>query len=161
MPGATGTTTKARADMSTYILVRRLPDGEIEAHTTAFDTVGHAARAAALWLSGNRVAGSAAARLFGDALARRPIGTIWGHPAGYDFRILRADFTTDGAPITPGMRVFNYYDRWWGVVTLEQFMRESPIGPGGQYFNNWYAVARESDAYSTDLNGERLATKER
>lgn len=146
--------------MPAYLLIRRLPTGEIKSHTTPFASINYAARTAALCLKDNGAAHSADARLFGDALARRPIGTICGHKSGYDFRIVTADFTADKVAITPGARLFNYYDRVWVTVVAEQFMFGKPTHPGGDAFDGWYDVARESDGYISLLNGERLATKE-
>lgn len=143
-----------------FILVRRLPTGEIKAHATAFVDVPRAAAAAAHVLKDNAGVGSATARLFAAALDRRPVGTVWGHPSGYDFRILIADYTTDGAAIIPGLRVLDY-DRQWGAVEASQFMAEELGTPGGQYFDNWYYVQRDGEASAyKKFNGERLTTRE-
>lgn len=144
-----------------YILIRRLPTGEIKAHLTPFASIPKAAAAAGRCLADNGAADSAAARLFTSALAPRPLGTVWGHDSGYDFRILAADFTADGVAITPGLAVFNFYDRDWGVIEADQFLREDLSGPGGQYFDGWYDFRRDGEDRSyKKLNGERLATKE-
>lgn len=144
-----------------YLLIRRSPKGVITAYGDTYRTSGHAAAAAKGSLIGSGVAGSANGRLFADALARRPLGTIWGHPSGYDFRILGADFTEDGTPITPGAHLFNYYDREWGVITPEQFMSELLGSPGGKFFDGWYDFTRVGDDRPCKkLNGQRLAAKE-
>jgi len=148
--------------MPKFLLIRRKPTGEIDAPAHAFNDTPHAARCAGLQLARDGAAGSVAARLFGDALGRRPIGTVWGHPSGYDFRILEAAFTEDGAPITPGMRVFNYYDHEWGTIDAGQFMHEGDLSPGGKFFDHFYDFTRENESRSfKKLNGQRLATKER
>jgi hypothetical protein len=144
-----------------YLLVYRTPVNTILAHPTTFVTFGRTALAARTILIADGAAGSANARLFADALARRPLGTIWGHPSGYDFRILAADFTADGAAITPGLKVFNYYDRQWGVIEAGQFLRQDSLGPGGEFFDGWYDFLREGRIRPCKkLNGQRLATKE-
>lgn len=143
-----------------FILVRRLPTGEIKAPSVAFVDIPRAAAAAAHILKNDAGVGSATARLFGDALGRRPVGTVWGHPNRNDFRILVADFTSDGIPVTPGLRVLDY-DREWGAVEETQFMCEELSTPGGQYFDNWYYVRRDGETGAhKKFNGERLTTKE-
>lgn len=147
--------------MSQYLLIRRSPQGKITAHGgTVYRTVDHAAAAAKGSLISSGVAGSGNARLFGDALGRRPLGTIWGHPSGYDFRILAADFTDDGAPITPGARLLNYYDNEWGTIEPTQFMHGGLLSPGGIAFDGWYNFTRDKDGWECKLNGQRLAAKE-
>lgn len=147
--------------MARYLLIRRTPLGKITAYGDTHLTFIRAAAAARESLVGSEVAGTANARLFADALARRPLGTVWGHPSGYDFRILVADFTEDGAPITPGLRVFNYYDRTWGIIEPDQFMRGDMMGPGGEAFDGWYDFRKDGEERSSKkLNGQRLAVKE-
>jgi hypothetical protein len=144
-----------------FLLIRRMPSGKIDAYREqTFPTLHHAAAAARGALIGAGLAGTARARLFADALARRPLATIWGHPSGWDFRILAADFTEDAAPITPGARLFNYYDRQWGTVLPDQFMAEGLLYPGGNAFDHWYDFARESDGHIAKFNGQRLASRE-
>lgn len=143
-----------------YLLIRRAPDGTITSPDTPYRTFAHAAAASAHFLTGQRLAGTAAARLFAQALARRPLGTVWGHSSGWDFRVLVPDLTEDGAAITPGRRLFNYYDREWGTVLPEQFMSETIGQPGDEFFDGWYDFARESDGHVRKFNGHRLATKE-
>lgn len=164
---STSTTDKEGPTMSVqkgFILIRRLPDDTIKAHTTPFRTFAHAARAAGQSLQDSQAAGSAAARLFADALARRPLGTIWGHDSGCDFRILRAHLTTDAVAITPGLRVITN-DLKWGFVEPTQFMNEADsFGPGGEYFDDpreggWYLLTHEDGVPYAKFNGARLATK--
>lgn len=70
------------------------------------------------------------------------------------YRILKADFTSNRVPITPGLRVLDY-DQRKGAVVAAQFMADSPMAPGGAYFDGWYHV--EADKYDTKLfNGQRL-----
>jgi hypothetical protein len=144
---------------SGYLLARRLPDGRIKGNAFTFTTFARAARAAGQCLYDNGAELRTTAQKFGVELAAQPLGTIWGHPSGYDFRILRADFTVNGAMITPGLKVRNYYDAWNGTVDPAQFFRESPLDPGGEHFNHWYDVTRDGDERPyTPLNGERLTT---
>lgn len=149
------------SELTRYLTIYRTPEGKIKAHPTPLPSHGHAALATGRVLTVNAVCGSANARLFAGAMARRDIATVWGHESGYDFRILFADFTADGALIMPGMRVFNYYDREWGTIEPGQFMREDQLGPGGKLFDGWYDFIRDGDTRSfKKLNGERLAVKE-
>lgn len=70
------------------------------------------------------------------------------------YRILVADLTSNGVPITPGLRVLDY-DQRKGHVVAPQFMATSSLAPGGEYFDGWYHV--EADGGSTRLfNGSRL-----
>jgi hypothetical protein len=118
------------------------------------DTVEEAVRPAAQLLS--------VVREEIKGLTTAPVGSLWRHPSGYDFRILEAAFTEDGALITPGIRVFNYYDHEWGTIDAGQFMHEGDLSPGGKFFDHWYDFTREGESRSfKKLNGQRLATKER
>ncbi|MEU0214059.1 hypothetical protein ABZ281_02685 [Streptomyces sp. NPDC006265] len=65
--------------------------------------------------------------------------------------------THDGVEITSGLRVFNYYDRKWGVISPAQFERTGDLAPGGKHFNGWYDVQHE-DGSKALLNGHRMAT---
>ncbi|MFV0135553.1 hypothetical protein ACLGIH_20415 [Streptomyces sp. HMX87] len=65
--------------------------------------------------------------------------------------------TYDGVEITAGLKVFNYYDQKWGVVTQEQFERNGDIDPGGKHFNGWYDVQHD-DGSTVLLNGHRMST---
>ncbi|MFH9731818.1 hypothetical protein [Streptomyces sp. NPDC017260] len=65
--------------------------------------------------------------------------------------------THDGVEITADLKVFNYYDRKWGVVTPDQFARGGDIDPGGKHFNGWYGV-RHDDGSRALLNGHRMST---
>ncbi|MFE4335379.1 hypothetical protein ACFRQM_40040 [Streptomyces sp. NPDC056831] len=65
--------------------------------------------------------------------------------------------TFDGIEITSGLRVFNYYDRKWGVVAPAQFERTGDLSPGGELFDGWYDV-RHDDGSTALLNGHRIST---
>ncbi|WP_181785659.1 hypothetical protein [Streptomyces phytophilus] len=65
--------------------------------------------------------------------------------------------TYDGVEIRAGLRVFNYYDRKWGVVEPEQFQRTGVADPNGEYFDGWYSVFHD-DGSTALLNGHRLST---
>lgn len=71
--------------------------------------------------------------------------------------------TFDGVVITPGMRVYNYYDCEWGTIDARQFAdgagNPHPTGPGGQYFNGWYDFVSEA-GIARRLDGSRMATRE-
>jgi hypothetical protein len=143
-----------------YTIVYRAPDHSIGSYDRPFLTAVRAAAQARIILTSLKLAGTADARLFADALASRPIGTVWGHDSGYDFRVLEADFTVDNHVIRPGARLYNYYDAKWGTVLPDQFMAEDLLSPGGQYFDGWYNFAREEDGHVQKFNGERLASRE-
>lgn len=143
-----------------FLLIRRSPDGKITADARLHITFPHAALASAKNLVTGGYAGTANARLFAEALTRRPPGTIWGHPSGLDYRILCADFTADRVPITPGLRVLDY-DRRWGTVYPDQFMDDGMMTPGGEYFDGWYYVQSDGDDRPyKKFNGERMTTRE-
>lgn len=139
-----------------YLLIRRTPLGAVIAHPAPFGSVKEAARVAGLMLYDNTAVSGATAQAFGAGLATLPVGSLYEHDSGYQFRILAADFTDNGVPITPGLRVLTN-DLTEGTVSRAQFMRNSSIDPGGQYFNNWYDV--DIDGYGRkSFNGERLTT---
>lgn len=144
-------------NVTTYILVRRTPQGTVLAHRMPFPSVRDAARVAGLVLSDNAGLKQAEAQTFSAQLAAEPIGTIGEHACGYAFRILAADFTDDGVLITPGLRVMTN-DLEWGSVGRDQFMRTSPMAPGGQHFEGWYSVELNDTGREKDFNGERLTT---
>lgn len=144
--------------MEKYILVRRRHDGAISAHAASpFDAVRWAARAAGIVLyeRGAEPVLSTAQK-FGATLGEQPLGTIWGHRSGDDFRILIADYTSDGVAITPGLRVQDNNLKW-GLVEAPQFFDDGMLMPGGQYFDHWYYVVREN-GHRERFNGERLTT---
>lgn len=93
------------------------------------------------------------------SLATKPLAAIV-EGDGYRFRVLKADYTEDGQPITPGARLFNYYDRWWGTIDPAQFLADGMLSPGGKAFDGWYDITRDGDSWSCKLNGPRLSTKE-
>lgn len=143
----------------TYLLITRFPGGEIKSSAPLQDKQ-HAVLTAEKFLTGFRVEDHTTARYFATAFDQKPVGTVWGHAAGYDFRILRADYTSNGVAITPGLRVLDY-DREWGNVEPLQFMDDGCMSPGGQFFDGWYLVHRDGENYATrKFNGERLTTKE-
>lgn len=144
-----------------YLLVCRLKDNHVTAHTDVFDDVPSAARGVTrLVHSDLRTTGMqkplAAAKEFGDELAALPVGKILPHKRGYAFRILEADFTRDGAPVVPGLVVQINRD-WWGTVWPEQFMTTAHHYPGSQFFDRWYLICKkgESQPYAK-YNGARM-----
>lgn len=142
-----------------FLLVHRTPSGEIASHPYPYALLENAAAASARMITELGVADEESARLFAHALNLCPLGVIWGHPSGYDFRILEADLTADGALITPGLRV-QINDMWRGVVRPDQFMTEGLTEPGGRFFDGWYLVRKEGeDAPYAKYNGERMSTK--
>lgn len=97
-----------------------------------------------------------AAARFAYGVAGCRIGVVHHAPEAPDayYRILTADLTSNGTPITPGLRVLDY-DQRKGHVVAPQFMATSALAPGGEYFDGWYYV--EADEGSTRLfNGSRL-----
>jgi hypothetical protein len=89
-------------------------------------------------------------------------------------------FTEDDVEITPGARLFNYYDGWWGYVDPEAWdptrHNANGLAPDGEYFSGWFELVREREvvkdadgnvdwkatkakgARGTLLNGERMAS---
>lgn len=143
--------------MAEYILIRVLPGGAVM-HQPPQAQVRYAARSAGLCLYDNVGVVKATAQKFGAELSQKPIGAWLSHESGYRFRILRADHTVDGVALTPGMRVFNYYDHEWGTLPAEQFAADGMLNPGGECFNGWYDFVSE-DGVTRLLNGERLSTR--
>jgi len=148
-----------------FILVYRTPQDEIKvyAHGDGDPTV-YAFRVNATAVSYTVLTHAGVdytdAEIFRAKFTEQPTGTVWGHPTRYDFRVLAVDFTVDGVPITPGLRVLDY-DREWGTVEETQFLAEEYGTPGGQFFDHWYYVRRDGeDRARKRFNGERLTTKE-
>lgn len=88
------------------------------------------------------------------------VGSIVSHRKLPDllYRILEADFTSNGRPITPGLRVEDY-DRRTGVVESAQFMDDGMMTPGGRYFREhpWYYVLRDGEDRShRQFDGSRM-----
>lgn len=54
--------------------------------------------------------------------------------------------TADGKTVGLGDRVFNYYDRKWGVIATMP----------GQYDDGWFDL-KQDDGTTALLNGERIA----
>ena len=66
--------------------------------------------------------------------------------------------TTDGVPITPGLRVFTN-DWCWGTVMPEQFTSGRSTAVYGDYFDGWFQVALDNGNVRA-YNGDRLSTRE-
>jgi hypothetical protein len=72
------------------------------------------------------------------------------------YRILVADFTSNGRAITPGLRVLDY-DRREGTVEVGQFLDDGTMSPGGEYFDGWYEVVPDGETKrGKRFNGERM-----
>lgn len=142
--------------MSSYILVLRRPDKEIVSRVTRYVDPFAASLAASLTLHSDVCIPKDQAQRFGEELARQPVGTIWGHPSGYDFRILEADLTSDGYAITPGLPVY-INDNWEGAVLPGQFFADGLTDPGGKFFDGWYLVCKGTTRMPyAKYNGERM-----
>jgi hypothetical protein len=84
------------------------------------------------------------------------VGSVAFHKDTPEFRIIPAHRTSDGTPITPGLRVKNN-DMDTGTIEPEQFMDTGLMSPGGKYFEGWYYVTRDRDGYSgKQFDGDRL-----
>lgn len=96
---------------------------------------------------------------YATLLAAHSVGAIQSDPeTGPAYRILAADFTSDGRPILPGLRVLDY-DRREGRVKPAQFMQDGLLRPGGEHFDHWYFVVPDGKAgRGRAFNGERLKT---
>lgn len=146
-----------------FILIRQLPDaddrpGPIKAHNNAFTTENRAAQAAARLLRHNTSMPKAAV---GKVINALTVGAIWDHESGYRFRILEAHYTDDKVLITPGLRVFCYYDSEWGTVEETQFFNDAMLAPGSKHFDGWYLIRTvDGDGFCKKFNGARLATRE-
>ena len=149
-----------------YILIQRDPAGLISAvdlaqsiHPTTYATPTHAARTAGYLFSQlpgqQRGMGARVTR----NLAARPIGGIlpaWN--TGHAFRILRADFTQDGIPITPGLEITENNLKA-AVVDSAQFMDPGDLMPGGAHFDRWYYVTYPGDERRSErFDSTRLTT---
>jgi hypothetical protein len=96
-----------------------------------------------------------AAARFAYGVAGCRIGVVHHAPEAPDmyYRILVANFTSNRAPITPGLHVLDY-DQRKGHVVAPQFMATSSLAPGGEYFDGWYHV--EANGSTRLFNGSRL-----
>lgn len=139
-----------------YLLIYRTPYKSITTPGTVYTTMERAGRAAGLVLYDNASVPRSTAQKHGDKIASRPVGSVYVHDSGYDFRILRADHTANGIPITPGLRVVNN-DLKWGTVGRAQFMAEGASNPGGEHFLSWYDVDVDGHGRKP-FDGGRLTT---
>lgn len=145
---------------TSYLLIRRFPDGSIHSNTKPIRGRKTAASAAATILRMRAGEVYRQASHFAAALARQPDGAIWGHASGYDFRMLVPDYTADGAAITPGLRVFNLHDREWGTIEPLQFMDQGLNSPGAPGFDGHYFFQKQDERYATrKFRGDRLSTQ--
>lgn len=135
-----------------YLLIHRSPSGQIAAHGAVFDEAEDAARTATLYLPGELDT----VNMFVDDFALKLTGAVAEHPDGYSFRVVRADFTSDGIPITPDLKVY-ISNEWWGTVAAEQFMVTDLFSPGSRFHDGWYLVCK-SGAPHAKYNGERMQT---
>lgn len=134
----------------------------VEAIGASYASVADAATAIADTLQGFGVDTEEADRLARQVTGGR-VGAIQSHDEHPDvlFRVLEADFMSDGTPITPGLRVEDY-DRRIGVVDPAQFMDTGVMAPGGKYFrrpdgSGWYDVIREADGRTRkSFDGSRM-----
>jgi len=130
-----------------YILVRRTAYGTVTAHddfgrpeTPLFESAQAAGEAVTKVLYDNAAVPKSAAEGYGGNFALQPVGTVYEHDSGYAFRLLVADYTVDGKPIVPGLRVLNTDMQWWGSVFRSQFLSGKPEAPGGESFRGWYEI---------------------
>ena len=140
-----------------YLLIRRTPFHVVTANPNLFEDAAEAGSAVADVLQNNTPLTRVAAEQEGREFAKLAVGEIFEHSSGYQFRIIRADFTYDGKPIVPGLRVLNN-DLRKGAVCRAQFMRDSPLAPGGKDFLGWYDVAVDGGGGWGPFNGEHLTT---
>lgn len=136
-----------------YLLIHRSPSGKVAAHGGLFEEAEEAARASALYISGDL----GEATEFAVDFASKLTGCVAEHPSGCAFRVLKADVTLDGSPITPDLKV--YVNGWWGTVQAEQFMATDLLSPGSRFHDGWYLVYKENKPYAK-FNGERMAVTE-
>lgn len=97
------------------------------------------------------------ARKFASEVTGMRVGSIdYAEAADRYYRLLFANTTSNGVPVVPGLRVLDY-DQRKGHVVAAQFMAQSSLSPGGEYFNGWYHVEEDDRPGRTKLfNGERL-----
>jgi hypothetical protein len=72
---------------------------------------------------------------------------------GYDPKAYR---TSDGVPITPGLRVLTN-ELQWGTVAKAQFSNGNQCAPGGAYFNGWFEVIYDDGTFVLQ-DGGRITT---
>lgn len=139
-----------------FLLIRRTPHMVVMAYPTLFEDPADAGNAVADVLLNYTSLTRPAAQRDGREFAQLEVGEIFEHPSKYQFRVIRADFTGNGKPITPGLRVLNN-DLRQGTVCRAQFMRTGDLAPGGRGFIGWYDVDVDGGG-RTGFNGERLTT---
>jgi hypothetical protein len=129
-----------------------------------FVNVGEAGRAAGRDLMASHGVPQTQAEEFAALLAKEwdapgtvALDTIVYNPASnQNYRILTADFTSNGVPITPGLRVQENNKRL-GTVDAAQFMNGGMLVPGGECFDHWYYVLRDDESRAVErFNGERM-----
>lgn len=143
-----------RGDEASITALRGRFNGDLGSLDVVFDEIIGATEAIEHDLKKRGMRPMEAAR-FAYGVAGCRIGVVHHVPeVDMYYRILKADFTSNRVPITPGLRVLDY-DQRNGAVVAPQFMATSSLAPGGEYFDGWYHV--EADKGSTRLfNGSRL-----
>lgn len=139
-----------------YLLIRQTPFKVVTAHRNLFEDAADAASAVADTLRNYTSMTRGAAEQDGREFAKLAVGEIFEHPSGYRFRLIPANFTDNGKPITPGLRVLNN-DLRQGTVCRAQFMQTGDLKPGGQLFIGWYDVDVDGGG-RTSFDGGRLTT---
>lgn len=139
-----------------YLLIRQTPFMVVTAHPELFETPADAGAAVADVLRSYANVTRAKALKDGYGFAKVDVGDIYEHPSGYKFRVIPVDFTDNGKPIVPGLRVLNT-DMRAGAVCRAQFMATGLLAPGGQHFDGWYFVDLDGGG-RTKFDGGRLTT---
>ena len=62
----------------------------------------------------------------------------------------------DGAPITNGARMFNYYDGYWVTIEIKGTSAD-PASPHHETWDGWFYTKRDGGGRGPLLNGQRLA----
>lgn len=62
----------------------------------------------------------------------------------------------DGAPITHGAKMFNYYDGYWVTIEIENTSAD-PESPYHETWDGWFYTTKEDGSRGPILNGQRLA----
>lgn len=132
-----------------YRLVRITPSGDTK-EQGPFLTVKGAAKAAGMVLFDNGAAGRAETQRFSAALARKPIGTEWGHGAsGYRFRIVRV-----GGEATPQemmRQLLELNAQYEQASGRDAFLRVTD-GAAGDGLTFWFAAGRKAHSYREALD---------
>jgi hypothetical protein len=140
-----------------YALIRRTPFAVVMAHPAPLDTVDEAAPLVAEALYNNALVSKGAAEEYGTEITKLPVGEILDHHSGYWFRLLEADFTSDGAVILPGLTVQTPGLRR-GKVGRAQFMSVGLRSPGGEEFAHRYDVHVDGSSGRRYFRAEALTT---